>query len=117
MPGARNGRTGKLSGSSRAVAAAIALEEHGETGWVIASLATDGQDALTGLAGVMADGGTCERAREAGVDPAVALAESDSKRVFEVAGGAVETGPTGTNVNDVYFALRVQPGVTAGGGS
>ena len=77
----------------------------------------DGQDALTGLAGAIADGGTCERARAAGSDPLVALAESDSKRVFDLAGGAVETGPTGTNVNDVYFALRVQPGSTAGGGS
>lgn len=100
-----------------ALAAAQALEHHGETGWVVASLATDGQDALTGLAGAIADGGTCERARAAGSDPLVALAESDSKRVFDLAGGAVETGPTGTNVNDVYFALRVQPGSTAGGGS
>jgi hydroxypyruvate reductase len=99
-----------------ALAAAQALEQHSEQGWVIASLATDGQDALTGLAGAIADGGTCQRARGAGVDPSTALAESDSKRVFEVAGGAVETGPTGTNVNDIYFALRVQPGVTASGG-
>ena len=100
-----------------ALAAALALEELRETGWAIASLATDGQDALTGLAGAIADGGTCNRARSGGVDPTEALAESDSRRVFEVAGGAVETGPTGTNVNDVYFALRVGPGVTAGGGS
>jgi glycerate 2-kinase len=100
-----------------ALAAALALEELDETGWVIASLATDGQDALTGLAGAIADGGTCQRAREAGVDPLVALAESDSKRVFDAAGGAVETGPTGTNVNDLYFALRVQPGASTGGGS
>jgi glycerate 2-kinase len=99
-----------------ALAAALALEQLGETGWVVASLATDGQDALTGLAGAIADGGTCARARAAGSDPVVALARSDSKRVFEVAGGAVETGPTGTNVNDVYFALRVQPGSTQGGG-
>lgn len=100
-----------------AVAAALSLEQHGETGWVVASLATDGQDALTGLAGAIADGGTCQRARTAGVDPEAALAESNSKRVFDVAGGAVNTGPTGTNVNDIYFALRVQPGATASEGS
>ena len=99
-----------------ALAAALALEQFGETGWVVASLATDGQDALTGLAGAIADGGTCTRARAFGNDPEAALADSDSKRVFELAGGAVETGPTGTNVNDVYFALRVQPGFTSGGG-
>lgn len=100
-----------------ALAAALSLEQHGEAAWVVASLATDGQDALTGLAGAIADGGTCKRTRAAGVDPEAALAESDSKRVFDVAGGAVETGPTGTNVNDIYFAMRMQPGVTAGGGT
>jgi hydroxypyruvate reductase len=46
-----------------ALAAALALEDHDEHGWAVASLATDGQDALTGLAGAIADGGTCERAR------------------------------------------------------
>jgi glycerate 2-kinase len=100
-----------------ALAAALSLERLGETGWVIASLATDGQDALTGLAGAIADANTCARARAAGVDPEKAMAESDSKRVFDVAGGAVDTGPTGTNVNDIYFALRVQPQVAAGEGT
>ncbi|MDQ2655690.1 MAG: DUF4147 domain-containing protein [Chloroflexota bacterium] len=99
-----------------ALAAALSLERHGEAGWVVASLATDGQDALTGLAGAIADEGTCQRARLAGVDPVAALAESGSKRVFDVAGGVVETGPTGTNVNDIYFALRVKPEATADGG-
>jgi hydroxypyruvate reductase len=96
-----------------ALAAALNLERNNEAGWVIASLATDGQDALTGLAGAIADGATCQRSRAAGVDPEAALAESDSKRVFDVTGGVVATGPTGTNVNDIYFALRVKPGATA----
>ena len=98
-----------------ALAAALTLDQHAEEGWVIASLATDRQDALTALAGAIADGGTCQRARAAGVDPSAAMGKSDSKRVFEVAGGVIETGPTGTNVNDIYFALRVQPGATVGG--
>ena len=99
-----------------ALAAALRLDQVGESGWVIASLATDGQDALTGLAGAIGDAGTCQRARAAGVDPVAAIAESDSARVFEIAGGAVDTGPTGTNVNDIYFALRLRPGAAAGGG-
>ena len=76
--------------------------------WVVASLATDGQDAMTGLAGAIADGETCQRARANGVDPAAALARNDSATVFEAAGGAVDTGPTGTNVNDLYIAVRVR---------
>jgi hydroxypyruvate reductase len=91
-----------------ALAAAIELERHGMTEWVVASLATDGQDALTGLAGAIADSGTCQRARDQGVDPLLALANNDSLAVFSAAGGAVETGPTGTNVNDLYIAVRTE---------
>jgi hydroxypyruvate reductase len=90
-----------------ALAAALEMERRGLADWVVASLATDGQDALTGLAGAIADAGTCQRAREAGVDPDAALARNDSAAVFEAAGGAVHTGPTGTNVNDLYIAMRV----------
>ena len=90
-----------------ALAAALELERRGVRDWVVASLATDGQDAMTGLAGAIADGGTCLRSRASGVNPAAALARNDSAAVFEAAGGAVNTGPTGTNVNDLYIALRV----------
>lgn len=90
-----------------ALAAAMALAESGESEWLVASLATDGEDGPTGAAGAIADSGMVARSVAAGVDPAVALAENDSLRVFEVAGGVVRTGPTGTNVNDLYFAVRV----------
>lgn len=90
-----------------ALAAAMALERQGLSEWVVASLATDGQDALTGLAGAIADAGTAERSRHKGIDPVDALRQNDSMRVFEVAGGAVETGPTGTNVNDLYIGVRI----------
>ena len=90
-----------------ALAAGLELERRGMPNWVIASLGTDGQDAMTGLAGAIADAGTAMRARDAGVDPEGALATNDSASVFEIAGGAVATGPTGTNVNDLYIAVRV----------
>lgn len=89
-----------------ALAAALAMEARGMADWVVASLATDGQDALTGMAGAITDPRTVRRAREAGIDPRDALARNDSLAVFEAAGGAVETGPTGTNVNDLYIAVR-----------
>lgn len=102
-----------------ALAAALEMERRGVRDWVIASLATDGQDAMTGLAGAIADGWTCQRARERGIDPDAALARNNSVAVFEAAGGAVETGPTGTNVNDLYIAVRVKDSGTGhveGGG-
>lgn len=90
-----------------ALAAAIELAESGSPGWVVASLATDGEDGPTGVAGAIADAGTVARAAQAGVNGAAALANNDSLRVFEAAGGVVKPGPTGTNVNDVYLAVRV----------
>ncbi|CAA9541009.1 MAG: D-glycerate 2-kinase [uncultured Thermomicrobiales bacterium] len=90
-----------------ALAAALALAERGERAWVVASLATDGQDGPTDVAGAVADATTVERARAAGVSAADALVRNDSLRVFEAAGGLVRPGPTGTNVNDLYVAVRV----------
>jgi hydroxypyruvate reductase len=101
-----DGRGGRNSEFS--LAAALELERRGLLDWVIASLGTDGQDAMTGLAGAVADGRTPQRARDTGVDPMLALVRNDSLSVFEVSGGTVETGPTGTNVNDVYIAVRAK---------
>jgi glycerate 2-kinase len=89
-----------------ALAAAISMAERGVDDWIVASLATDGQDGPTGAAGAIADGGTVTRAARAGVDASAALANNDSLRVFDAAGGTVITGPTGTNVNDLYVAVR-----------
>jgi glycerate-2-kinase len=89
-----------------ALAAALALD--GSDEWVIASLASDGDDGNSGAAGAIADGGTVGRARAAGVDPVDALRRNDSATVIRATGGLVETGPTGTNVNDVYLAVRIR---------
>jgi glycerate 2-kinase len=99
----RGGRNTEFS-----LAAALELERLGLQDWVIASLGTDGQDAMTGLAGAIADAGTPQRARDAGLDPIDALGRNDSLSVFDVSGGNVKTGPTGTNVNDVYIAVRAK---------
>jgi glycerate 2-kinase len=92
-----------------ALAAALELERRALDNWVVASLATDGQDALTGLAGAIVDSRTCRRARERGIDPQEALWRNDSLSVIDAADAAVATGPTGTNVNDLYFAVRIRP--------
>jgi glycerate 2-kinase len=90
------------------LSACLELERVGNHEWTVASLATDGQDGVTGLAGAIGDGSTCDAARTAGVDPNRALANNDSASVFRSTSGAVETGPTGTNVNDLYVAVRKQ---------
>jgi hydroxypyruvate reductase len=90
-----------------ALAAALELERRGRRDWIVASLATDGQDAMTGVAGAIASVATLERARAHGLDPELALRQNDSLGVFGVAGGCVQPGPTGTNVNDIYVAVRI----------
>ena len=91
-----------------ALAAAIELDRRGLSDWAVASLATDGQDATTGMAGAIASSETVAEARSAGVDPIAALDRNDSLAVFRATGGLVETGPTGTNVNDIYVAVRTR---------
>jgi glycerate-2-kinase len=90
-----------------ALAAAGALADGGEAGWAIASLASDGQDGLTGAAGAIVDSGTSERTRRAGIDPARALAENDSATALAASGDLLSPGPTGTNVCDLYFGVRI----------
>ncbi len=91
-----------------ALVSAMALEQQGGD-WVVASLASDGDDGSAQAAGAIADPETVPRGRSIGVEPATSLANSDSATYFRKAGGLVVTGPSGTNVNDVYIAVRIRP--------
>jgi glycerate 2-kinase len=90
-----------------ALAAALALA--GSKGIHVLAAGTDGTDGPTDAAGASVDGASVARAREAGFDPAKALAENDSYPLFQATGEAVMTGPTGTNVMDLYLALVQAP--------
>jgi glycerate 2-kinase len=92
-------------GRNHELALAAAIELEGKEGVLIASFATDGVDGKSGAAGAMASGLTLEAGREAGLDARSSLADNDSGRFFSAIGKAIVTGPTGTNVNDVAFAL------------
>jgi glycerate 2-kinase len=50
-----------------------------------------------------------ERAADAGLDAADALASADTGRLLEATGDLLYTGPTGTNVGDIVLALRRRP--------
>lgn len=62
---------------------------------------TDGLDGSEDNAGGILDSNTLQRARDAGVDPRLALEQNDSYAVFQASDGLVVTGPTRTNVNDI----------------
>jgi hydroxypyruvate reductase len=64
---------------------------------------TDGRDGPTEAAGAVVDGGSVERAREAGHTVAAHVANFDSYPWLAASGDLIETGPTGTNVGDLWL--------------
>jgi glycerate-2-kinase len=52
------------------------------------------------------DAATIERGRKAGRDAAASLADNDAGTFLESSGDAVVTGPTNTNLLDLYLILR-----------
>jgi hydroxypyruvate reductase len=65
-------------------------------------LDTDGSDGGSDLAGAICDGETVTRARAGGVDLRSALAQHRSREAALELGDGVITGPTHTNVNDLF---------------
>jgi hydroxypyruvate reductase len=96
--GGRGGRNQEL-----ALGAALALE--GCPKVVVFSFATDGVDGPTTAAGAIATGRTVARASSLGLSIHRALSENDSEPFFRALGDLWESGPTGTNVNDLAIVL------------
>lgn len=67
------------------------------------TLATDGDDGVSGAAGAVVTGETLVQALAKGLHPDIFLENNDSFHFFDKAGGLLVTGPTGTNVNDLVF--------------
>jgi glycerate 2-kinase len=86
-----------------ALSAAFALR--GVPHILLASIGTDGNDGPTDAAGAWVDGSTLSRAAELGLDAEQALRDNDSYTFFSALGQLVKTGPTNTNVNDLYILL------------
>lgn len=84
--------------------AAVSLLE-GCGGVVILASGTDGTDGPTDAAGAIADSMSMVRARAAGMDPLDYLDRNDAYHFFQKLDDLVITGPTRTNVMDVYLAL------------
>lgn len=90
-----------------ALAAAEQIAAHDE--YLVLAAGTDGRDGHSEDAGAIVDGGTIERARDAGLDVRERLAAADSGSVLEATGDLVSTGDTGTNVGDIVLALCMPP--------
>jgi len=98
------GRGGRAQ--QAALAMALELERLGRERRIMALFAgTDGIDGSTDAAGAFVSPSTAERAREAGLDPASALVRNDAYPLFAALGDLLVTGPTGTNVSDIFIGL------------
>jgi glycerate 2-kinase len=95
------GRGGRNQELALGAAAAIA----GLPQTLIAAFGTDGTDGPTDAAGAVVDGSTLARARVAGLDPQAALRNNDAYAFFQALGDLIITGPTNTNVNDLWIGL------------
>ena len=109
LPGSR-GKGGR--NLEFALGAAIVLD--GEPGVALLAAGSDGKDGTSSATGAFVDGRTLRRGEWRGADPARALARHDTDSFFGRAGGLFRTGPTGTNVGDWGFGVRV---LRAGKGS
>jgi len=86
-----------------ALSAACAIENLDDV--VILAGGTDGNDGPTDAAGAIADGGTLARAADLGLDPQDHLERNDAYHFFQPLQDLLMTGPTGTNVMDVYMVM------------
>lgn len=94
-------------GRAQEFALAAAAEVAGLPEMWVAGFATDGTDGPTSVAGAVVDGHTVVRAQRKKQNLATALQENDAHPFFEALHGHIVTGPTGTNVNDLYLLLAL----------
>jgi glycerate 2-kinase len=96
-------------GRNQELALAAAVELQDSPGILLTSFATDGKEGNSDAAGAYASALTIASGERAGQDARSCLARNDSSSFLTAAGELIRTGPTGTNVNDVTFALVERP--------
>ena len=73
---------------------------------ILASMGTDGIDGNSEAAGALGDGRVLFEAKKKGYEIESFLENNNSYEFFENCGGLLRTGPTGTNVADIFVLLR-----------
>jgi len=92
-------------GRNQELVLSAALSIRGNPSILVSSIGTDGIDGQTDAAGAVADGNTVERGLRIHMDLDSYLRENNSYPFFERLNDLVITGPTGTNVNDIFIAI------------
>jgi glycerate-2-kinase len=93
-----------------ALAAALSLAP--DDGLTVLAAGTDGTDGPTDAAGAIVDAGTIRRGEALGLDAERSLADNDAHTFLGAIGELIVTGPTHTNLLDLYIALRTARSVS-----
>lgn len=101
----KNWETRGSGGPNQELAMAASLEMRGGPPAALLALDTDGSDGASDYAGALVDDGTSALWFGAGVDAAAALAAHDAGPALAGIGQAIVTGPTLTNVNDLFVVV------------
>ncbi len=92
-------------GRAQEFAASAAFEIAGLPNTWVMALGTDGTDGPTDAAGAIVSGHTVARAKKLGIDLRSSLKRHNTYPALKALGCHIHTGPTGTNVNDLYLVL------------
>lgn len=92
-------------GRAQEFAAAAALHMAGISNTWLAALGTDGTDGPTDVAGAVVSGETAAQAGEVDINLRSVLKQHDTYPALQTLRCHIHTGPTGTNVNDLYLLL------------
>jgi glycerate 2-kinase len=96
-----------LGGRNTELALSASRTLLGRAGIALAAVGTDGLDGPTDAAGALVDGTTIARGERTGLRAEAFLGRNAPYEYFKSLGDLVVTGPTGTNVNDVYLLVVV----------
>jgi glycerate 2-kinase len=102
--------SGRGRGGRNQHAALLAALAIADTTVQFAAMGTDGTDGNSPAAGAIVDGSTVVAMRRAGHDPVAARTDHDSYTALAAAEAALVTGPTGTNVGDLWIVDRSAEG-------
>lgn len=98
--------TGKgLGGRNQELALSAAEGLRGLRNACVICVGSDGTDGPTDAAGGYVDGDTFDELEEKGISLHETLRNNDAYHALRAVDGLVVTGPTGTNVNDLYLGL------------
>lgn len=94
-----------LGGRNQELALSAAEGLRGLSNACVISVGSDGTDGPTDAAGGYVDGDTLDELKEKGISLHDALHNNDAYHALQAVDGLIVTGPTGTNVNDLYLGL------------